>query len=117
MKKADWKLIAGLAAAALIALAVLAYCSRGAGGRVRILVSGQEVASLPLERDARYALAHNTVVVSGGEVYMEWADCPDQLCVRQGRHHRPGEQIICLPNQVAVVIEGRTDGALDAVAQ
>ncbi|MGI6201214.1 MAG: NusG domain II-containing protein [Christensenellales bacterium] len=117
MKKADWRLIVGLGAAALIALATVGFLSRGAGGRARVLVSGQEVAVLPLDRDARYALPHNTVVVSGGEVYMESADCPDQLCVRQGRRHRAGEQIICLPNQVAVIIEGATDGGVDAVAQ
>ena len=72
-----------------------------------------------LDKALDYLAGHPdlTVVVSGGEVYMESADCPDQLCVRQGRRHRAGEQIICLPNQVAVIIEGATDGGVDAVAQ
>ena len=74
MKKADWRLIVGLGAAA--DRPGDGELSRPRCGRQGpVLVSGQEVAVLPLDRDARYALPHNTVVVSGGEVYMESADC------------------------------------------
>ncbi len=49
---------------------------------------------------------YNLLCVSGEGVWMEAADCRDQICV----HHRPilggGESIICLPHKLAVEIRG-----------
>jgi hypothetical protein len=36
---------------------------------------------------------------------MEYADCPDKLCIRQGIVSRSGERIVCLPNRVSITIE------------
>ena len=49
---------------------------------------------------------HNKVVIYDGEVRMEEADCPDKLCVLQGKISRSGQTIICLPNKVMVTIKG-----------
>ena len=46
---------------------------------------------------------------------MEWADCPDQLCVHQKAISRTGESIICLPNQVVVSVQGSKEGKLDGI--
>ena len=59
-------------------------------------------------------------MIENGSVVMEWADCPDQLCVNHRSISRDGESIICLPNRVVVSIEG-TDGkneenSLDGIA-
>ena len=55
----------------------------------------------------------NTIVIDNGQVYMEDADCPDQVCV----HHKPisksGETIICLPNQVFVEVENDIENEID----
>ncbi len=59
---------------------------------------------------------HNKVVIAGGEVWMESADCPDKLCVEQGRISRSGQTIICLPNKVMVTIKGGKS-EYDGVAQ
>lgn len=59
---------------------------------------------------------HNKVVIAGGEVWMESADCPDKLCVGQGRISRSGQTIICLPNKVMVTIKGGKS-EYDGVAQ
>lgn len=57
--------------------------------------------------------SYNLLVVSGSDVFMEAADCRDQICV----HHIPitgsGESIICLPHKLVVEIRGgshETDG-------
>ena len=42
---------------------------------------------------------------------MSDADCPDKLCIHQGRIHKNGQWIICLPNRVAVTIEGAAEDA------
>lgn len=59
---------------------------------------------------------HNKVVIAGGEVWMDSADCPDKLCVGQGRISRSGQTIICLPNKVMVTIKG-VKSEYDGVAQ
>ncbi len=59
---------------------------------------------------------HNKVVIAGGEVWMESADCPDKLCVGQGRISRSGQTIICLPNKTMVTIKGGKS-EYDGVAQ
>ena len=36
------------------------------------------------------------------------ADCPDHLCVKQGKISADGEMIVCLPNKVTVQISDET---------
>ena len=58
-------------------------------------------------------------MIEDGAARMEDADCPDQICVRQGKIRAQGETIICLPNRVVVRITGtgEPDGEeVDAVA-
>lgn len=59
---------------------------------------------------------HNKVVIADGEVWMEEADCPDKLCISQGKISKPGQTIICLPNKVMVTIKGGKS-EYDGVAQ
>ena len=44
------------------------------------------------------------------------ADCPDKLCVSQGKISRSGQTIICLPNKTMVTIKGGKS-EYDGVAQ
>ena len=48
---------------------------------------------------------------------MEWADCPDQICVNHRPVSRNGESIICLPNEVVVSVKGGEEAELDGVVQ
>lgn len=61
--------------------------------------------------------SYNLLAVDGERVWMQAADCPDQICV----HHIPikggGESIICLPHKLAVELVGKTDAEKpDAIA-
>lgn len=62
---------------------------------------------------------YNFLAVDGKRVWMQAADCPDQICV----HHIPisgtGESIICLPHKLVVGITGGTDeeGSLDGITK
>lgn len=58
-------------------------------------------------------LAHNTILVGHGEIRMLSADCPDQVCVRQGVITNATYPIICLPNRVEIRIVG--ESGIDAV--
>ena len=44
------------------------------------------------------------------------ADCPDGLCLRAGAAGAL-HPLVCLPNQVAVIISGEGGDALDAITQ
>lgn len=58
-------------------------------------------------------LQGNTILVERDGVSMTHADCPDKLCIRQGKIK--GGAIICLPNKVTVEFK-KSDGGVDAVA-
>ncbi len=58
----------------------------------------------PLDRDREIELdEHNTVRITGGRVMMQFSDCPNQRCVKQGATSKL--PIICLPNNVVVEIK------------
>ena len=56
----------------------------------------------------------NTVEVERGRVRVSRADCPDQVCVRQGWVSSAGAPIVCLPHGLVIEIEGGED-TVDAV--
>ena len=89
------------------------YCR---AGRRLVVVSRDGVVEerLPLSEDTRLLLKdasgnENLLVIEGGSVRLEDADCPDRLCVRQGAISRSGESIICLPHKLVITIEGRAE--------
>lgn len=55
----------------------------------------------------------NRLYVQEDLVFMDSANCPDKLCVKQGVIKDSTVPIVCLPNKVVVRIEGR-DSGLDA---
>lgn len=63
-----------------------------------------------IERIKTWGKSYNLLAVSGERVWMEAADCRDQVCV----HHIPvsagGESIICLPNRLVVEIVDEAEG-------
>lgn len=63
-----------------------------------------------IERIKTWEKSYNLLAVSGDRVWMEAADCRDQICV----HHVPilagGENIICLPNRLVAEIVDDADG-------
>lgn len=101
----DFVLIFGLIA---LSLAVYFLPAR-AGQTVEISVSGSVVATLPLNKDTRYALPDGmgTVVVEHGTVRLEDPSCPDRLCEKTGKIERQGQTVLCLPNRICLKISGQ----------
>lgn len=111
MKKRDIILIAGvLIVAALLFLAV--ELTREEGARVVVKVDGTPVAEYSLAESGTYELngGTNILVIEDGKAWLCDADCPDHLCVKQGKIHRTGETITCLPNKLTVTVLGADDG-------
>ncbi|MFR6468422.1 MAG: NusG domain II-containing protein [Lachnospiraceae bacterium] len=49
-----------------------------------------------LSEDRRFLSEKNILCISDGAAFMKWADCPDQLCVHQGRS-RKGRSLPVFP--------------------
>ena len=109
MKKNDLILAAAVILAACAILAFQYFGRSGGEQYVEITVDGEPYGTFSLNEDR--------LVISGGSAVMEWADCPDHICV----DHRPvssgGESIICLPNKVVVSVVSSEGSSLDGIAQ
>ena len=56
-----------------------------------------------------------TFSVRRGAIAFSAADCPDKLCVKQGKIQYTGQTITCLPNRLTVTVIG-ADGGVDLVS-
>lgn len=98
-------------------------CAASGGGTAAVVSrNGETIGSYPLHTDGRIVLTgdgggRNVLVIRDGEAYMEEADCPDKLCVKQGPVGKNGESIICLPHKLAVQIIGGETGEADVLAR
>lgn len=113
MKKKDLIIVFAAAAAAL----VCAMLSAGNfGERVYVYKDNILAAVYPLSENRSVDIGGtNRLCIEDGAAYIADADCPDKLCVRQGKIRTAGRSIICLPNRVTVTIGGKPEA--DAVSR
>ncbi len=88
----------------------LSFALREAGSGVTVELNGEVIATYSLSHEGEYTLLDGkcVLVISGGEAYMRYADCPDGTCVRTGRISYSGQSIICLPNRLTVRVVGKS---------
>ncbi len=123
MKKYDWLiilLVLVLAGGFFIGNRLLN--SRFDEKQVEIIVFGEKVYSEKLTNSLHEEFVidnehgYNRVRMEGGLVWMEEADCRDQVCVMSKSISNPGESIVCLPHQVIVRIVGAQIGEVDVIS-
>ncbi len=111
LKRRDFILIGSLL---LLSLALLFAVRMGGkqGGEAVVRVGGEVQGRYPLSVDGVFVLngGTNTLCIENGAARIMEADCPDQVCVRQGRVNKTGQVITCLPNRLTVSIEGGEEG-------
>lgn len=113
MKKNDFILVGIVLAISLI---VFALIPKESANIARIMVDGKLYSTVSLDTDVKIEINDtNIAVVSGGEIYMESATCPDKLCINQGRISDSSKKIVCLPNKV--IIEALKESSIDAVVR
>ena len=109
------KLIAGLLAAAVVGSAVFILLQRGRvpAPVARISRDGVLLEEIDLSRvDEPYSLTledesgRNVLSVERGRVRVSEADCPDQVCVKQGWVSNGAVPIVCLPHKLVVELAG-----------
>ena len=108
-----WIIILAAAFAVCIGAAVLMKLLAPEGTVARISVDGELIDTIDLSRvteaydisiDTEYG--HNTVHVEPGAISVTDADCPDGICVRQGKLTSSGTPIVCLPHKLVIEIYG-----------
>ena len=107
MKKRDIILIASILIIA-IALFLVVELTKEEGAGVTVKVDGVKVAEYSLSKNGTYPLngGTNILVIENGKAYLSDANCPDKLCVHQGKISMTGETITCLPNKLTVSVFG-----------
>lgn len=119
----DKILIAALVAAALLsALPVLGAAAKSdPGSRAVVTVSGRRQAAVPLSVDRTLGIRTKsgiqTLQVSGGRIRVTDAACPRRICRHSGWISRSGEELVCVPGEMVVRIDGGDTGGVDAVSR
>ena len=110
MKKRDFVLIGSILAVAL-ALLLVVELTRQEGAYVLVRVDGQECGKYYLSETGTYELngGTNILVIEDGVAYLKDANCPDKLCVHQGKISMTNQVITCLPNKLTVTVYGAQD--------
>lgn len=116
MKKRDLIVIGAILALALLASLVI-FLSKEPGAGVIVRVNGVEVARYAFTHEGEYPLNGGTNIlhIEGGKAWLTDADCPDLLCVRQGKIDETGETITCLPNKLTVTVYG-AEASVDLIS-
>ena len=95
------------------------FVFRENGNVVRVTVDGELYGTYSLSKDRTEEIRSgengagiNRLVIRDGKAYMEYASCPDGICVDHSPIFRDGESIVCLPNRVVitVLLEESEDG-------
>ena len=115
-KRADLILIVALLLL-VGALYLTLNASRQEGGVAVVRVNGVETERHSLAVDGTFPLngGTNILVIQDGQAWLSEADCPDLLCVKQGKIHYTGQVITCLPNRLTVTVEGGESNGVDLV--
>ena len=123
MKKNDIILAVLLVIVAMICALFIQVLVKKNGNVAVVSIDGQVYKELSLNQNTELELnktdnvdGYNILVIENGYAYMKDADCPDKICVHQGRISKTGETIVCLPHKVVIEIKGENT-AFDAVVQ
>lgn len=117
MGKRDFILI-GIIAAVIAAVCLTVFLTKEDGAYVIVRVDGQQVATYSLAENGEYSLngGTNILCIREGKAFLTEADCPDHLCVKQGKIDQTGETITCLPNRLTVTVYGAGDSEVELVS-
>jgi len=84
-----------------------------------IYIDGDLVESIDLsalQAPMQFEYAGNTIVADTGRIHIAHADCPDQLCVRQGAITNALVPLVCLPHRLVIQIESTEPPPFDGVS-
>ncbi len=107
MQKRDIILISSVLLLSLILFGVFSFLKKD-GAYAVVRVNGEEIERYSLKDSGEYSLNGGTNIlrIEDGKAFLTSADCPDHLCVKQGKINKTNETITCLPNKLTVTVYG-----------
>lgn len=105
VKKADVIMLISLVFISLLLFAVMLLIPKSGGDTLVVTVNGKEYCRAPLSVNTELHLENNTIIIENGYAYMKNADCPDKICINQGKINKIGQTVVCLPNSVILEVE------------
>jgi hypothetical protein len=128
MTRADRYLTAGILGISLLAAMMILFLrfsvSRSGVNSTQAVIKaqGRTVRTISLSADVKSTafivngrIGPATIELEGRRIRIAQAPCHDKICVRQGWIEKPGETIICIPNEIIINIKGVDP--LDAVTR
>ena len=83
------------------------------GNKALIFKEDRIVKEVDLNNNLIFEIENMKIEVKNGKIRVLSSDCPNKICVKRGFISKKGESIICAPNKVMILIEGRGD--LDSI--
>lgn len=126
MKKSDVIIIGTIILFSVIGIVATQFFQSSSSGDLDVLIrhGGTVIKRIPLNAltDDTFVYLNNNerneIIIKDGRVWIEEANCRDQICVNHRAISKNGELIVCLPHQLVVEIHGRIDDVLiDSIAE
>jgi len=98
------------------------YMFSSGGSEIRITADGRLYGTYDLGKDQEISVETerggvNLIAIENGAAYMKAANCPDGLCMHQGRISRDKQTIVCLPHKLVVEVTGGQEREYDAISR
>ena len=117
-----WMVLIGALLVVAVAGMLVIQALREEGAQVVITWNGQVEGTYPLDEDQTFVFegesgGYNVVTIEDGFVFMEEANCPDQICVKHKPLNQTADPIVCLPNKLVVEVSApNSEKQLDGVS-
>lgn len=111
LQKRDLILAVALLLIAAAAFGAMQLTHRTPAITAEVTVDGDVVERLDLSKDTELTInasngGANHLIVKDGQIWCSEANCPDKVCVHQGKKRLNSDTIVCLPNKMIVTIIG-----------
>lgn len=90
---------------------------------IEISVDGEIIETIVLDENTgaepftiKTELGTNVIEIANDSAAIIQADCPDELCVKDGSISEPGEIVVCLPHKVVIEIKGKSSSEVDDIS-
>lgn len=115
LKKGDLIMVAAILFVAGIAALLIMHQKRG---NEVIIISGDDEKCYSINENRTIQVkyeneGYNVVVIHDGMVWVDEADCSNQICVNHKPIYKNNESIVCVPHKLMIVIKNSTVNEID----
>jgi hypothetical protein len=88
-----------------------------------VTLNGKLIKTIPLKEGYQQEFRvgteeeYNIIKVENGHIWVEEANCPDQVCVRTGWISHIPQQIVCLPYRMVIKIVSSSPSDIDEITR